>query len=122
MLFPATWHPAIQKNGYLRRPRLTFVLFDRSRRLVLPLPIRGNEGLRGPVGNHSRGNPADAIRGNHSARHRMKGPTMTTQNTINKMHDATVDSAGDGLLNKHQLALKLGISKRTVDAWMKRKR
>jgi excisionase family DNA binding protein len=47
---------------------------------------------------------------------------MTTQNRINKMHDATVDVASDGLLNKRQLAVKLGISKRTVDAWMKRKR
>jgi excisionase family DNA binding protein len=47
---------------------------------------------------------------------------MTTQNTINKMHEATVDGASDGLLNKRQLAAKLGISKRTCDAWMKRQR
>ena len=47
---------------------------------------------------------------------------MTTQNTINKMQDATVDGASDGLLNKRGLALKLGISKRTVDAWMHQKR
>jgi excisionase family DNA binding protein len=47
---------------------------------------------------------------------------MTTQNTINKMHNATVDGASDGLLNKRGLAVKLGISKRTVDAWMKKKR
>lgn len=47
---------------------------------------------------------------------------MTTQNTVNKAHEATVDGASDGLLNKRSLALKLGISKRTVDAWMKKKR
>ena len=47
---------------------------------------------------------------------------MTTQNTINKMRDATVDGVSDGLLNKRSLAVKLGISKRTVDAWMKKKR
>jgi hypothetical protein len=47
---------------------------------------------------------------------------MTTQNTINKIHPTSIDSGGDGLLNKHQLALKLGISKRSVDVWMKRKR
>jgi excisionase family DNA binding protein len=28
----------------------------------------------------------------------------------------------DGLLNKRELAVKLGISKRTVDAWMRQKR
>jgi len=37
-------------------------------------------------------------------------------------HSATVDSASDGLLNKRGLAIKLGISKRTVDAWMRQKR
>ena len=47
---------------------------------------------------------------------------MTKQNTTNKMHDATVDVASDRLLNKRQLAAKLGISKRTCDAWMKHKR
>jgi predicted DNA-binding transcriptional regulator AlpA len=46
---------------------------------------------------------------------------MTTQNTINKTHDATVDGASDGLLNKRGLAAKLGISKRTVDAYMRKK-
>ena len=35
---------------------------------------------------------------------------------------AVIDGAGDGLLNKRQLAIKLGISKRTCDAWMKAKR
>jgi len=35
---------------------------------------------------------------------------------------ATVDRASDGLLNKRTLAVKLGISKRTVDAWMHQKR
>jgi excisionase family DNA binding protein len=35
---------------------------------------------------------------------------------------ATVDGASDGLLNKRELAVKLRISKRTVDAWMKNKR
>ena len=35
---------------------------------------------------------------------------------------ATVDGASDGLLNKRTLAVKLGISKRTVDAWMHQKR
>ena len=35
---------------------------------------------------------------------------------------ATVDGASDGLLNKRELAVKLGISNRTVDAWMKNKR
>ena len=34
----------------------------------------------------------------------------------------TVDGASDGLLNKRTLAVKLGISKRTVDAWMHQKR
>jgi len=34
----------------------------------------------------------------------------------------TVDCASDGLLNKHTLAVKLGISKHTVDAWMHQKR
>jgi excisionase family DNA binding protein len=47
---------------------------------------------------------------------------MTTQNTINKMQDATVEGASDGLLNKRGLAVKLNISKRTVDAWMKKRR
>jgi excisionase family DNA binding protein len=46
---------------------------------------------------------------------------MTTQNTINKTHDETVDGANDGLLNKRGLAAKLGISKRTVDAYMRKK-
>ena len=41
---------------------------------------------------------------------------MTSSNS------ATVDDASDGLLNKRSLAVKLGISKRTVDAWMKNKR
>jgi excisionase family DNA binding protein len=35
---------------------------------------------------------------------------------------ATVDGASDGLLNKRELAIQLGISKRTVDAWMRQKR
>jgi excisionase family DNA binding protein len=47
---------------------------------------------------------------------------MTTQNTINKMQDVTVEGASDGLLNKRSLAVKLNISKRTVDAWMKKRR
>jgi excisionase family DNA binding protein len=47
---------------------------------------------------------------------------MTTQNTINDIHATPIDGGRDGLLNKRQLALKLGISKRTVDEWMKRKR
>jgi excisionase family DNA binding protein len=34
----------------------------------------------------------------------------------------TVDGASDGLLNKRGLAVKLSISKRTVDAWMRQKR
>jgi excisionase family DNA binding protein len=38
------------------------------------------------------------------------------------LESATVDGAGDGLLNKRGLAVKLGISKRTVDAWMHQKR
>jgi excisionase family DNA binding protein len=38
------------------------------------------------------------------------------------LESATVDGASDGLLNKRGLAVKLGISKRTVDAWMKTKR
>jgi excisionase family DNA binding protein len=33
-----------------------------------------------------------------------------------------INSAGDGLLNKRGLAVKLNISKRTVDAWMKKRR
>jgi excisionase family DNA binding protein len=42
---------------------------------------------------------------------------------VNKLHEsATVDGASDGLLNKRSLAVKLGVSKRTVDAWMKKKR
>jgi hypothetical protein len=41
---------------------------------------------------------------------------MTTKDEINKMHDITVDVASEHLLNKHQLAAKLGISKRTCDA------
>jgi excisionase family DNA binding protein len=36
-----------------------------------------------------------------------------------KNNAATVEGASDGLLNKRQLALKLGISKRTVDAYMR---
>jgi excisionase family DNA binding protein len=36
--------------------------------------------------------------------------------------DVTFESASDGLLNKWQLAAKLGIGKRTVDLWMKQKR
>jgi excisionase family DNA binding protein len=40
----------------------------------------------------------------------------------NAKHSATVDGASDGLLNKWQLAEKLGIGKRTVDLWMKQKR
>ena len=47
---------------------------------------------------------------------------MTTQDTVNKVHDATVDGASDGLLDKRGLAVRLDISKRTVDAWMKQKR
>jgi excisionase family DNA binding protein len=34
----------------------------------------------------------------------------------------TVGGASDGLLNKWQLAVKLGVGKRTVDAWMKQRR
>jgi len=34
----------------------------------------------------------------------------------------TVDGAGDGLLNKQALAVKLKVSKRTVDAWMRQRR
>jgi predicted DNA-binding transcriptional regulator AlpA len=45
---------------------------------------------------------------------------MTTQNTTSKTHDATADSATDGLLNKWELAPKLRISKRSVDLWMQR--
>jgi excisionase family DNA binding protein len=42
---------------------------------------------------------------------------------VNKLHEsATADGASDGLLNKRSLAVKLGVSKRTVDAWMKKKR
>ena len=37
-------------------------------------------------------------------------------------NSATVDGASDGLLNKHELAIKLGVAKRTVDLWMQRKR
>jgi hypothetical protein len=33
-----------------------------------------------------------------------------------------INSASDGLLNKRGLAVKLNISKRTVDAWMKKRR
>ena len=33
-----------------------------------------------------------------------------------------IDGASDGLLNKHQITVKLGISKRSCDAWMKAKR
>jgi excisionase family DNA binding protein len=40
----------------------------------------------------------------------------------NAKHSATVDGASDGLLNKRGLAVKLGLSKRTVDAWMRQKR
>ena len=47
---------------------------------------------------------------------------MTMQNTINKMQDTAVDGSSDGLLNKWQLAAKLGVGKRTVDAWMKKRR
>jgi predicted DNA-binding transcriptional regulator AlpA len=36
--------------------------------------------------------------------------------------NAAVDGASDGLLNKRQLAAKLGISTRTCDVWMKTKR
>jgi excisionase family DNA binding protein len=35
---------------------------------------------------------------------------------------AAFDGASDGLLNKRGLAVKLGISKRTVDAWMQQRR
>lgn len=35
---------------------------------------------------------------------------------------ATVDGASDGLLNKRGIAVKCGISKRTVDQWMKKGR
>jgi excisionase family DNA binding protein len=35
---------------------------------------------------------------------------------------ATALGMSDGLLNKRELAVKLGISKRTVDAWMRQKR
>jgi excisionase family DNA binding protein len=42
---------------------------------------------------------------------------------LNNSNDsAIVDGANDGLLNKRSLAVKLGISKRTVDAWMRQKR
>lgn len=34
----------------------------------------------------------------------------------------TNNSATDGLLDKPELAVKLRISKRTVDAWMKKRR
>jgi excisionase family DNA binding protein len=34
----------------------------------------------------------------------------------------TATGASDGLLNKWQLARKLGVGKRTVDAWMKKRR
>ena len=41
---------------------------------------------------------------------------MTTNNS------AIVDGASDGLLDKPELAAKLRISKRTVSAWMKKRR
>jgi excisionase family DNA binding protein len=41
---------------------------------------------------------------------------MTTSN------GTAVDGASDGLLDKPELAAKLRISKRTVDAWMKKRR
>jgi excisionase family DNA binding protein len=47
---------------------------------------------------------------------------MTMQNKIDKMHDVTVGGVSEGLLNKRQVAVKLGISKRTCDVWMKAKR
>ena len=40
----------------------------------------------------------------------------------NLKDSATVDGASDGLLNKRGLAVKLGISKRTVDLWMHQRR
>jgi len=33
-----------------------------------------------------------------------------------------INGASDGLLNKRRLAVKLGISKRSVDVWMKKGR
>ena len=47
---------------------------------------------------------------------------MTTRNMFNKANDTTVENASDSLLNKGGLAVRLDISKRTVDAWMKNKR
>jgi excisionase family DNA binding protein len=41
---------------------------------------------------------------------------MTTNNS------ATFDGASDVLLDKPELAVRLRISKRTVDAWMKKRR
>ena len=43
-------------------------------------------------------------------------------NIINKKTELNHDSlmgVGDGLLNKRQLAQKLGVSARSIDAWMK---
>jgi predicted DNA-binding transcriptional regulator AlpA len=37
-------------------------------------------------------------------------------------NSVAADGASDGLLNKRSLAVKLGISSRTVSAWMKAKR
>ena len=47
---------------------------------------------------------------------------MTMQNTTNKAHDGTIEGWNDGLLDKRGLAVRLDISKRTVDTWMRQKR
>lgn len=41
---------------------------------------------------------------------------------MTRNNNATVDGACDGLLDKPELAAKLRISKRTVDAWMRKRR
>ena len=44
---------------------------------------------------------------------------MTKQNRLTEVNHGSLRGVDDGLLNKHQLAQKLGVSARSIDAWMK---
>ncbi len=44
---------------------------------------------------------------------------MNNKNKLSEVNRGSISGVGAGLLNKGQLAQKLGVSARSIDAWMK---
>ena len=44
---------------------------------------------------------------------------MNNKNKLSEVNHGSLRGVDDGLLNKRQLAQKLGVSARSIDAWMK---